>query len=201
MSTPDREAVLEGIDQAMEAQGYATRTDLNEAIYKIVEAAKATSKKARGAVAIHKDALMSKVFNTLPGPAEWGDEDDPALAEAVYMALRTRVWSACRVERGPIQIMLGDRNGHWLCRLGGLNGDSVYTTADWDCLDLDVVSHVRDRFVGKAEKDGKVLSEMSRRLPEHKEEIAEAFDFQLRAAVLEGRSHLALLAKGDDDDE
>jgi hypothetical protein len=192
--TVDRSELIIFARDAYAEQGYDDASALTEAIYDEIVKAKVTKKADRYTGAIPKETLMSKVFSLVPGPDEWEEQDDPEMAGWLYRELRARVWKAAGVY-GPVQTLLGERDGHMLCRVGGPRGSMVYITKDQECMKLDYWDHIRESRVAQATKDGKYAAEMIRR-GFNEEWVAKMLDDQLRAALNEGRTHVRLLNEG-----
>ena len=140
MTTITREELLEKAAEAYDEQGYERTANLHEAIFEIVEPAVAANLKARAKAAIHKDALVSRVF-PLVEPLTEIAADDPELVlkQLLYKELRRRVWETTSPLSGKMQALMASRNGKVVCRFGGLTGDSVYVTSDPDCFRVDVI--------------------------------------------------------------
>lgn len=195
--TPDpevtREDVLAACQEANAEADYTTIADRNEAIYKVIEKHVARSTKDRASIAIDKDALMARIYPLVPAASEWGQESNPRLAELTYKELRKHVWATTTPINGRMQELLAERNGHVLCRVGGMRGNSVYITKDADCFRIDTIEPRGSDDVTRTTKVAKFYGQVSKRVPGMAPVIAEAFDGQLKELVAAARAHVPML--------
>ena len=198
----DRDDVVEGARQAKVAQGFLKPADMYEAIFGVIEPAVARDLKTRAKVALHRDKVMASVFSLVEAPAEI-DEDDPEreLKTLVYKELNKKVWETTAPLTGKMQQLMETRNGHVVCRLGGLTGDHVYITADKDCFRVDVIEARSAKDISSVTKLAMFYGRVSRRIPPMAPMIAESFEESLQGVLAAGRAHIPLLQQGGEGGE
>jgi hypothetical protein len=124
----------------------------------------------RAQVAVPKRELMTLVWPQVAGPEAWAEQDDPELAEALYMRLESNVWSFLRVElTGQVQDRLNGAHGLVLCRtkVNPHKTDAVYVTRDWKCIAADYAPKYTKAAERAATKLAMQLALVAERIPDH----------------------------------
>ena len=193
----DREELKELAKEAQKAQGYSNLSDLDAAIFEILKPADSPDLKSRAKVAIKRDKVMASAYSLVDHPSEI-EEDDPdgEQKRLLYGFLDKQVWDTTKPLTGRMQRYVETHNGHVVCRLGGLQGESVYITADPDCFRVDVIESRGGKDISSVTTLAQFYARTSRRLPGMAPMIAEAFDASLQGMLAAGRAHLPLLQQG-----
>lgn len=194
----DREDVLAAVREAKVAQDYHKPSDFYEAIFGVIEPAVSRDLKSRAKVAIHRDKVMASVFTLVEAPTEI-DESDPErlLKLLTYKELNKRVWETTAPLTGKMQQLMEVHNGHVVCRLGGLSGDSVYVTADPDCFRVDVIESRSAKDIASVTKLAMFYGRVSKRIPAMAPTIADSFEESLQGVLAAGRAHIPALQQGE----
>ena len=189
-----REEVTEAAKEAEKLQGYDTPAKFYGAALATVKPAVANSLTARPKVAVEDSVLMSEVFSLVEAPTEIADDDpDRELKTLVYKELHRKTWRLTHPLSGQLQKLLMAENGHVICRYGGLNGRSVYTTNDPDCFRTDVIESRSAKDIASVTKLSTFYGGVGQRIPALEEMIADAFDLSLQGMLAAGRAHIPLL--------
>jgi len=169
-----------------------------EAGFKIINRAVVDEPNERATKAIAKSDLVSQVFPHLPGPEEWDDHDNPDLAEAVYNAIATKVWTDAKPDRtGKIQQLVGQTNGlpeMVLCRtsVGKHQIPAVYITRNLKCLLVDNSAQMKRELQKKSENYARNLAMWMERVPEHAEALDKDYKAGMKKAVGAGQAIMQL---------
>ena len=180
-SSPDPELTTDelikrGVAAAYGAEGYVTEDGepdheaIIERLFERVLTAEATTTAERAKVAIPKRDLMTVAFPQVPGPEAWAEQDDPELAEGIYLKLEGRVWTWCKMEEdGPVQQRLNSGHGLVLCRtkVNPHRTDAVYVTRDWRCITADLAPKYERAAKRNAERLAQQLAMVAHRIPQH----------------------------------
>jgi hypothetical protein len=132
--------------------------------------AEATAATQRGAVAIPRVELMQEVYPGIPGPAEFVEQEDPAVAEFLYGKLSAELWTMLSMNpTGAIQSRLNGEHSLVLCRRKATKHvpESVYVTRNGKCIDEDYWEpemSALGRVLGKAARKAALVAE---RVPAH----------------------------------
>jgi hypothetical protein len=100
------EDVQDGVDAAFAECGYMTKARTGrevrdwdavvKVIYVPISQAIVTSKAERASKGVTRGDLMYAAFPDVPGPNDWSDEENPALAEAIYKYLADAIFKLAR---------------------------------------------------------------------------------------------------------
>jgi len=148
--------------------------------------AEATTPTQRGAVAIPRAELMQEVYPGIPGPAEFAEEEDPALAEYLYGKLSTELWTMLSMNpTGAIQSRLNGEHQLVLCRRKARTHvpESVYVTRNGKCIDEDYWEPEMtslSRVLGKAARKAALVAE---RVPEHGPKLRRSLKTNAKTAL------------------
>jgi hypothetical protein len=163
-------AVAYGQAGFVKDDGAPDRGAIADTLAEMVSQAVARKKTDRSEVGITRRAVMQTLFPHVVGPEGWADEDDPALAEGVYMKLNTSVWRLMdEGPDGPVQARLNGEHGLVLChtRVNPHRTEAVYSTRDLACLLEDGTKKVREDEKKRADKDAAYVAMLIERVPEH----------------------------------
>jgi len=150
------------------------------------------------------------VFPSLAGPDSWSDEDDPALAEAVWGKINSILWSEARTAAtSPLQVLVGITmgNGYVMCRtkVGAPDPvDAVYITDDVTCIELDYVQPEHASLERKLRSHVANVEMLTLRHPDQR--WLSGFDKKLKSLTASGHAQLSLALEaattgpGEDDD-
>lgn len=166
-----------------------------------IKSTKVLHKKERAEKAITKGNLVAAVFPTLPGPEAWKeieDENERAVAEAVYARISTIVWGetlpdASKSLQQSVESAMG--NGYVLCRttVGNDNTQAVYITDNLACIRLDYTFPEKTKFEKLVLKHEANREMLIRRQPENARAYFNDFKSASSSAVTEGVNRLKLV--------
>ena len=198
------ELVSQGVYSAFKAEGYVTedgvrdQPKLRARLFEIVAGAKVVHKSERGEKAVTRGELMSRAFPSLPGPEDWAEQDDPALAAVVYQTIdRTYVWPETSGNAATaLQRMAGVNmgNGYVVLRtkIGRDAIPAVYISDNAACIDADGVLPVLARRRRAAETAADYCEMITMRHPELGRHMENVYSRTLRSAVDAGTQRLRL---------
>lgn len=167
----------------------------------ILKGTKVLNKRERPEKAITKGNLVAAVFSNLPGPESWQDiedEDERAVAEAVYAKIVTAVWGETLPDAAkPLQQLVESAmgNGYVLCRttVGNDKSPAVYITDNLACIRLDYTFPEKTKFEKLVLKHEANREMLIRRQPDNARAYFNDFRSASNSAVTEGVNRLKLV--------
>lgn len=164
----------------------------------------AESKADRAKVCITRREAMNHVFEHVPGPEDWAQQEDPELAEGVYKSLDTYLWRLTAIgPSGPIQMRLNGDQGLVLLRtkVNPHKTDAFYATRDLGCLLEDAYKQLRAAEKRRADRDAAFTAMLIERVPEHGKRFNRELVGGLTTALNSAKAITAgVLAAVEDDD-
>jgi hypothetical protein len=165
-----------------------------KAVFPIVNAAVVEELKERTAKAVKRSDLVSQVFPNLPGPDEWGETDNPLLAEAVYGKIDSKVWNDVKIDTsGKVQQMVGVQNGTpamVLCQTKITKDqlDAVYVTRNLKCILADNSARMKKAEKRKADQHAVNVGMWMERIPDDAERLDRDYKAGMKAAMASGQA-------------
>jgi hypothetical protein len=177
----DPQALLEdridtAVARAYGTAGYLTdggdvdTTLIADKITELVLTAEVNKKNERAAKCITRRALMQHVFPRVPGPEDWAEQEDPEVAQGVYVRLDSLCWRLTAISpESAVQSRLNSEHALVLCRtkVNPHRTDAVYTTRDLGCLLEDIVKPQRAAQKKRGDRDAALTAMLIERVPEH----------------------------------
>ena len=210
------DAIEEAVTAAYEAEDYLLadgnrdKAKVRSHMLEVLKHRKVLSRGERKDKAISRGAMVAAVFPSLAGPDSWSDEDDPALAEAVWGKINSILWSEARTAAtSPLQVLVGITmgNGYVMCRtkVGAPDPvDAVYITDDVTCIELDYVQPEHASLERKLRSHVANVEMLTLRHPDQR--WLSGFDKKLKLLTASGHAQLSLALEaattgpGEDDD-
>ena len=194
-----KDVIAEAADLAYAAEGYVKDDErdyvaLTDAIYRKVSQARVNDLGERESKAITRGDLVAAVFSSLPGPGSFDEQENPDLAEAVYLTVEAKVWDlASPFHNGKVQQRVGERPDPLvLCRtvVGTDRVPAVYVTAALKCIRKDLGEYLAAQQRRIQRKAALNLAMVVRRLPEFGAALGRDYERESKAAIDAGRADL-----------
>jgi hypothetical protein len=183
-------AVAEAKQGYVSEDGQYQSSKVADRIYPLVKAAVAHKTAERASVGLTQRDLMKAAYPDVAGPEDWAEQDDPDLAEAVYLKLNSKVWRMTSDSpTGPLQSRLNSEAGLVLCRtrVNPNRTQAVYVTRDRECIKKDIIEPHQEAQKRRAKIEARLAVMLIDRIPDH----ARYWD----SGIVGGLSESAKLAK------
>jgi hypothetical protein len=186
------ERIASGVQATYVEHGYVdedgeiTKRVIEDKVFELVLGAVVEKRGDRGKIAITRRNLVATVFPRLPGPDEFDDQDEPALAGSIYSRIDTAVWKLVNVNHSdPIQSRLNSETGLVLCRTLSTPDKvwAVYSTRDLNCILTDFAQPQKDKIVKDAERLATNLAMTVERVPEHSKRFLRELNDGIKIAL------------------
>ena len=162
--------IVYGRHSLIDQHGEKDQAALTDRVFAIVSKAIVNTPAERPKVAITRTDLMSRIFPDVPGDAEWIEQDDPELAEAIYKQLDTDVWRLLNVkDDGPVQQRLNGETGMLLCQTSKTRTrlQGAYVTRNLKCVLEDYSAPAQKKVKAAADAHAALMAQAIERIPEH----------------------------------
>jgi len=150
--------------------GVYDSTPLADKLLPFVAGAVATKTSERATVCIRRRGLVAHAYPDVPGPEAWAEQEDPLLAEAVYLRVDGCCWRLTSINpNGKLQQRLNGEHAVVLVRTK-VNPDqtpAVYVTRDRGCLVEDIIKPQNATQMKRANNEAALMEMLIQRIPEH----------------------------------
>ena len=173
------------------SDGEPDQEALIQCVFEIVKDAIVEKPSERAKKAVTRPEFMEQIFPKVPGKAEWIEQEDPELAEALYKSVDSDIWRLLSVNPdGPVQSMLNGRgdDSTLLCRVDQSRAREAhaYVTRNRKCLYEDYSAKARAEIERATNKLAGLMAQAIDRVPEHSQAFAREYDGATRIAVTSG---------------
>lgn len=200
--SPQKAAIDNAVLAAYATEGYLTEDGkdterVRAQMLEVLRDRKVLSFSEREDKAVTKGAMTEKVFPSLPGPADFGEQDDPQLAKAVWDKIAAALWTEARPSAsGALQRLVGVSmgNGYVLChtKIGNDQTPASYITDDRTCIERDFIDPDNKALKRKADSIVANRELLILRQPKNAKRWARNFDLAVKSLAAASHDQLAL---------